>query len=69
MRAKGGQAPIIDEIAAFYLYEYTSRQKMSELGFTDSLDNLDCVAVEAFTIIANEIDKVQNEEMKKKNKR
>lgn len=68
MKSKG-TAPIIDEAAAFYLYQYSQRVRMKDLGFTDSLENLDCVSAEAFTIIANEIDRVHDEEMKKKSKR
>lgn len=65
MKGKGSSA-IIDDVAAFYVYEYTQRMRMHELGFMDNLDNLDCITAEAFTIISNEIEKVKSEEMKKK---
>jgi hypothetical protein len=65
----GSGAPVIDEIAAFYVYEYTTRMRLKKLGFTDSIENIDCITAEAFNIISIEIDKIHDEESKRRNKR
>lgn len=68
MRAKAG-ANISDPVSALFLNQYTTRMRLKELGFVDSIENVDCITAEAFTVIANEIDRVNDEEMKRKKSR
>jgi hypothetical protein len=65
--AKGGPQ-IVDDVAAFYISQYNLRMRMKSLGFSDSFENLDCLTAEAFSIISQEIDRVQDDDMKKKRK-
>jgi len=60
---------IIDPIAALFLNEYIKRTRLKELGYTDSIENLDVITAEAFLIISVEIDKIRNEDAKKRNSR
>lgn len=66
---RGSSNQIISEVACFYLSQYATRLRLKKLGYTDSIENLDCITAEAFNVISQEIDKIEEAESKKKNKR
>lgn len=62
----GGQVP--DSIAALYLTEYAARLELRKLGFTDSLDDLDCITAEAFLLISQQYAAAQRRALKRHGK-
>lgn len=54
--------------ASGLVYEYVERKRLASLGFTSSLSHLDSWKADAFVFIDSQIDKLNSEEMKKKQK-
>jgi len=48
--------------------EYVQRSMLRKLGFTSSADDLSIFDVEAFSVISDEIARLEKEEMKKARK-
>ena len=42
-----------DNEGAEYIYRYNKRRVFAELGYTDSINNIDCDDEQAFVMIAN----------------
>jgi hypothetical protein len=53
-----------NEAAPIYM-EFIMRQGLAKLGYTDSMDNLDCFTAECFAIIASEIARITNDKIKR----
>lgn len=67
-RSESGGA-ITDEASALLLSEYNQRMRLYKLGFFEPLENLDCIKAEIFCFIGAEIDKIREEDLKKKTKK
>lgn len=50
-----------------FIEDYNKRSRLRKLGFVESLDNLDQVTADVFCAIADEVDKLEEAERKKKN--
>jgi len=55
--------------AIFFLAEYNRRGKLKELGYTDSISNLDELTGDMFCVIADEIASLEEEQRQKQSKR
>lgn len=56
-----------DVEAMAFIEDYNKRSRLRKLGFVESLDNLDQVTADVFCAIADEVDKLEEAERKKKN--
>lgn len=56
----------VDTIAANVVGEYFERQSLAKLGFTSPLGELDVEKAAQFILIEHEIEKIREEERKKK---
>lgn len=65
---RGAEYGLTNKAAPLYM-EYVMRQSLSKIGFTDSLDNLDCFTAECFSIIAQEIAAVMDKKSKAASKK
>lgn len=55
----------MDEVSAIFLAQYSTRMRMQKLGFTENSENLDCITFDAFRVISDEIDRMNEEDAKK----
>jgi len=51
-----------------FVMEFYTRMALKELGYTDNLDDLDCLSAEAFSIIAKTQSDIEAEKEKSKRK-
>lgn len=51
-----------------FVREYIARKRLSELGFTSPLAELSCVKADAFNLISSQLDKLEAEKAKKRNR-
>jgi hypothetical protein len=51
-----------------FVMEYYSRMGLRQLGFVDTLEDLDCLTAEAFTVIAKTASDIEEEKAKRKGK-
>jgi hypothetical protein len=65
------EAAPCDKPEIFYLAEYNRRAQMKQIGYTDSLENLDALTGELFALIADELATLEaaKREQDKKGKR
>lgn len=52
-------------LSGIYIMEYITRMRLKTLGFTDNLDDLDCITAEALLVIDGAVEQLKAEEMKK----
>lgn len=55
-----------ETIALPYVVEYNARSRLRKLGYTSDLSGLDMYKAQIFLRIADEYDKIEVQEMKKK---
>jgi len=60
-----GSVHITDPEAALYISEYSRRKSLSDIGVMTSESEYSEIFLEAFVIIDQEINRLQNEKMKK----
>jgi hypothetical protein len=46
--------------------EYNARMRLAKLGYTETIENLDCIKADMFLIIDQEIDKLEKEKNKRR---
>lgn len=51
-----------------FVMEFYTRMALREIGYVDSLDDLDCLTAEAFTVIAKTQSDIEEEKAKRKGK-
>lgn len=52
----------------YYVHFFIERKRLSALGYTSPIDDLDCYTATCLLLVSQEIDKLEEEEMKKKQK-
>ncbi len=67
MQVRGAAKGYVNETAPIYR-EYLDRMGLRKLGYTDSIDNLDCFTAECFAVIASELHKLERDEIEKSRK-
>ncbi len=50
----------------FYVYFFIERKRLAALGYNSSIDDLDCYTGTCLLLVSCELDKIEQEEMKKK---
>jgi hypothetical protein len=51
-----------------YVHFYIERKRLAALGYTSSMDDLDCYTASCLLLVSQELDKLESEDMKKKSK-
>ena len=64
---RGADKGYTNDAAPIYA-EFVTRMGLKKLGYTDTIDDLDCFTAECFAIIGNELIKLQNEALEKAKK-
>jgi hypothetical protein len=55
----------VHPLSGIYIMEYITRMRLKTLGFTDNLDDLDCITAEALLVIDGAVEQLKADEMKK----
>lgn len=55
--------------ASPFVFEYFERKSAAKLGFVSSYEEIDCITMQAFEVISNEMARLEDEDRKKARKK